>query len=122
MGFFDIFKNGVSGYTDEYDYRIDVVLRCVEKLFGGGDIGVHKVKYPNGDWGYQSLTNFQAMKGLDIISDRYKNEIEANFRNSVSFNKCVDIIINNIDKQSFLNECKDIRSMYGNIKRVTGFE
>ena len=97
MGFFSFFNKGVSGYTDEYDYRIDVVLKCTQELFGGGDIGINKTK-SGFDFQGSKVTgfNFQGIKGIDltaesvfIISNRYKDEIEDNFRKGISFNKSV---------------------------------
>ena len=49
---------------------------------------------------------------MDIELRETSDEIEANYSKGISFDDCVKIIYNKIDKEAFLIECKDLSSMY----------
>lgn len=105
MGIFDFFKKGVSGYTDPYEYRIDAVLKCVDKLLNG-DIGdLRKVQAGN-DWMFAGGT-IRGLMGTQVLNEYYYNDIENYYHRGISLEVCVNEMCNKIDKRDFIRKCDE---------------
>ena len=103
MGLFDFFTKGASEYNDPYDYRTDVVLKCVDRLLDG-DIGnLRKIKHGN-DWMFAGGT-IRGLMGTKVLNDNYYIKIESFYYKGISVNECVKKMCNMIDRQSFINQC-----------------
>ena len=103
MGFFDLFKKGVSGYNDAYDYRTDAVLQCVDKLLDGKIGDLRKIKHGN-DWMFAGGT-IRGLMGTQVLNENYYNEIERYFHSGISLDLCVKAMCNNINKRDFIRQC-----------------
>ena len=103
MGFFDLFKKGVSGYNDAYDYRTDAVLQCVDKLLDGEIGDLRKIKNGN-DWMFAGGT-IRGLMGTQVLNEYYYSEIEGYYHRSTSLDVCVKEMCNKINKTDFIRQC-----------------
>jgi len=103
MGIFSLFKKGVSGYSDSYDYRIDVILKCVDILLDG-DIGdLRKIKSGN-DWVFGGGT-IRGLMGTQVLNDSYFDYIDNCWDKGISLDECVKQTCQIINKKDFIRAC-----------------
>ena len=72
MGIFGFLKKRVSGYSDPYDYRIDAVLKCVDKLLDGeiGDLRKIRDVFNGNDWAFVGGT-LRGLMGTSVLNEYY---------------------------------------------------
>jgi len=103
MGFLYIFQKGVSGYSDSYEYRTDVILKCVDILLDG-DIGdLRKIKTGN-EWMFGGGT-LHALMGTQVLNENYFNYIDDCYDNRVSIENCIKQTCQLISKRDFIRAC-----------------
>jgi len=103
MGIFDLFKKGVSGYNDPYDYRNEVIYQCVPRLLNE-DVGdFRKIKIGN-DWGFAGGPR-RAVTAPTVLNEKYYIEIESYYHKGIELSQCVDEMCAKIDTYIFKKQC-----------------
>jgi len=105
MGLLSFFKKGVPGYTNDYDYRIDVILKSVEKLLDGNIGTLRKIR--NGsDWMFGGGT-LRGLMGTQVLNEFYFDEIDNYFHRGIPLDTCVEEMCNKINKKDFIRKCDE---------------
>jgi hypothetical protein len=100
MGFLDLFSKSRKRENEAYLYRMNVVLKCAEKIVGSTS-GVSITKYPNGDYGY-SGTNFRVMDVIESLTNDFSGQIQDCCYEGISLDKCVETIYRKIIQSDHL--------------------